>query len=204
MRAVMSRSRGMAGAQAGRRRIEGGGDAAAGGVRLAPDSMEAHFALAMALERAGRLNEAIQSFRAAKRLRPDLTRWEYDIASLSGEPPPAAAPKDYVVSLFSEYAPSFEHHLRNVLQYRVPELIAAAVKESGPVSEMDVLDLGCGTGLVGEVIRPMARSLVGVDLSPQMLKAARARGGYDELVEGEIVDYLKSARGQFDLVMAGD
>ncbi len=40
-----------------------------------------------------------------------------------------------------------------------------------------MLDLGCGTGAAGALLRPAATRLVGVDLSANMLaKAARARG----------------------------
>ena len=38
---------------------------------------------------------------------------------------------------------------------------------------LDVLDLGCGTGLCGPLLRPYARALAGVDLSPQMLERMR-------------------------------
>src|SRR5262245_38691201 len=40
----------------------------------------------------------------------------------------------------------------------------------------DVLEVGCGTGLVLARIREFARAATGVDLSPGMLAKARARG----------------------------
>ena len=40
----------------------------------------------------------------------------------------------------------------------------------------DVLEVGCGTGLILERIAPMARTATGVDLSPGMLERARERG----------------------------
>jgi ubiquinone/menaquinone biosynthesis C-methylase UbiE len=43
-------------------------------------------------------------------------------------------------------------------------------------SGLDVLDCGCGTGLLLEPIAKLARRAVGVDLSPGMLERARARG----------------------------
>jgi ubiquinone/menaquinone biosynthesis C-methylase UbiE len=41
---------------------------------------------------------------------------------------------------------------------------------------LDVLEVGCGTGLILSRIRAFARSARGVDLSPGMLERARARG----------------------------
>jgi ubiquinone/menaquinone biosynthesis C-methylase UbiE len=40
----------------------------------------------------------------------------------------------------------------------------------------DVLECGCGTGLILERIRRFAQSAKGIDLSPKMLERARARG----------------------------
>ena len=44
------------------------------------------------------------------------------------------------------------------------------------VTEREVLEVGCGTGLILERLATMAKRAVGVDLSPGMLEHARARG----------------------------
>ena len=67
-----------------------------------------------------------------------------------------------------------------------------------------MLDAGCGTGLCVGFLRPVARRLVGVDLSGKMLDKARQRGGYDELVEAELTAYLEAHPRAFDLVVAAD
>src|SRR6187402_3356853 len=54
------------------------------------------------------------------------------------------------------------------------ELEAEYVRRYG--SGRDVLEVGCGTGLVMLRIREFARTLKGVDLSPGMLEKAKARG----------------------------
>jgi predicted TPR repeat methyltransferase len=66
------------------------------------------------------------------------------------------------------------------------------------------LDLGCGTGMAGPLLRPRAKTLVGVDLSGQMLAKAGAKGVYDELAEAEMVEYLSRARTAYDLIFAAD
>jgi len=71
-------------------------------------------------------------------------------------------------------------------------------------SGLDVLDLGCGTGLSGAALRGLARQLTGVDLSPRMLARARERGFYDRLIEGDIVQVLAGQGASFDLVVAAD
>ena len=68
-----------------------------------------------------------------------------------------------------------------------------------------MLDLGCGTGLCGELWRERAARLVGVDLSPDMIARARARGVYDQLETAEITRWLvRATSDRFDLVIACD
>ena len=52
-------------------------------------------------------------------------------------------------------------------------------------------DLGCGTGLMGPLLRPACGCLVGVDLSAGMVAKARARGCYDRTDVGELVAWLR-------------
>ena len=54
-----------------------------------------------------------------------------------------------------------------------------------------VLDLGCGTGLMGQYLRDNAAQLIGIDLSAAMLEEARNKQIYDALVEGDIVEYCR-------------
>ena len=65
---------------------------------------------------------------------------------------------------------------------------------------LDILDLGCGTGLCGAAFERYARRLVGVDLSTQMLEKARVKDKYDELWLDDVVSYLSKTSECFDLV----
>jgi predicted TPR repeat methyltransferase len=69
-----------------------------------------------------------------------------------------------------------------------------------------VLDLGCGTGLVGEAFRGLARGgrIDGIDLAPRMIEAARSRGVYDDLTLGDIESILAAPGRSYDLILAAD
>jgi predicted TPR repeat methyltransferase len=83
-----------------------------------------------------------------------------------------------------------------------PPLASKRVDTEG--GALAVADIGCGTGLCGPLLRPWAGSLIGVDLSPRMLDKARRRGVYDQLVEAELVGWLRGRPGLFDLILCAD
>ena len=54
------------------------------------------------------------------------------------------------------------------------------------ISPGTVVDLGCGTGLMGERLRPHCDCLEGYDISSGMLREARAKDIYDELERADL------------------
>jgi predicted TPR repeat methyltransferase len=137
------------------------------------------------------------------RLNPGASEWRFHLAARGGETP-KAPPAEYVASLFDSYAERFDEHLVGELGYRGPEQLLAAVTAAAPDRKLDIMDLGCGTGLCGAMFRPLAKTLMGCDLSPQMVKAAKNRGCYDEVLVGDIRAALADRKAQFDLILAAD
>lgn len=112
-------------------------------------------------------------------------------------PPPA-----YVETLFDNYAGTFETALVGKLEYCVPELIEDALREAGHERFAHVVDLGCGTGLLGERLRHAASFMEGIDISAGMLKRAAGKQIYDRLVHGDLNS--ASLAPDIDLVSAAD
>lgn len=110
----------------------------------------------------------------------------------------------YAESLFDDYAERFESSLIGKLRYSTPGELRDALL-AVPVGKVGlVLDLGCGTGLMGVETRPMAERLVGVDISLGMLTQASKKQIYDELVQSEIGAFLARYDGRPELVTASD
>ena len=118
---------------------------------------------------------------------------------------PAPAPA-YVRGLFDEYAQGFDEHLVERLEYRVPEELEARLAKRLGMQRgaLAILDLGCGTGLAGARLVAQARRLVGVDLSGGMLRHAHGRGVYHELVQADVLEFLRARHESWDLVLAAD
>lgn len=63
-------------------------------------------------------------------------------------------------------------------------------------------DLACGTGRTGAWLKRRGVAAIdGVDLTPEMLAAARERGAHDRLVEGDVAETGLDG-GAYDLVIA--
>lgn len=121
---------------------------------------------------------------------------------------PTKVPDYAIANLFDRYADTFDSHLRSKLQYAAPELIAQAVAEVTAIDpeerRYDICDLGCGTGLIGPLLRPLANTLDGIDLSPQILEKAREKNAYDRLDVGDMVALLTARPRAYDLLTAAD
>jgi predicted TPR repeat methyltransferase len=114
------------------------------------------------------------------------------------------APAGYIRALFDSYAERYDQHLLVQLNYAVPNLIRGAVGQRLDGSSPIVADLGCGTGVCGPLLRPLAARLIGVDLSPAMLAKAERRKVYDELIEADLVAFLGLYENHYDLCIAAD
>jgi predicted TPR repeat methyltransferase len=156
------------------------------------------------LRDAGRLAEAAHAFEQALAHGGDRSLNGYYLAAATGREAPASAPPPYVEAFFDEYAPTFDEHLVGLLGYRAPQVLVERLVVRAPRRWRSVLDLGCGTGLCGPLLRPRADHLAGIDLSARMLELARARGVYDELVQADVAAHLATTPARHDLVLATD
>lgn len=194
---------------------QGAAEMAEQALDLAPGYAPAWFLLGRAREARHRQSgdpdehrAALRAYAAALDLDPDdALGARIELAQIGQGGPLGAMSPGYVRALFDEYAPRFERHLVETLGYRAPALIVAALDAlpDAPAVYEDVLDLGCGTGLVGAALGARAGHLVGIDLSPAMLAQAARGGRYARLVEADLTTFLADApAGSIDLAVAAD
>jgi len=156
------------------------------------------------LRDAGRHAEAALCFEQALTHGADESLHRFYLASVRGDgATPPQPPRQYVETLFNEYADDFQTHLVEQLSYQAHLTLLAPLREAGRHYPM-VLDLGCGTGLCGQLIRAQAGAVDGVDLAEAMVKQARATGVYRRVVQGDLVEFLRQQAEPADLVIAAD
>lgn len=172
---------------------------------LSPEHKEARRLLAMAHCTLGEVPKAVAIMERWVAEEPDNPVPRHLLAACSGRDVPVRADDRFIETVFDEFAATFDEQLEH-LAYRAPQIIAALLADSGlPAAKaLDVLDVGCGTGLCGPLVVPYARRLTGVDLSGKMLTQASARQVYDELVKGELTAYLRNQTAAFDVIVCAD
>jgi predicted TPR repeat methyltransferase len=182
-------------------------------LELAPGWAPALMGLGETLEASGQTQSAIMAYRQARAVEPsDELGAGLRLARLGVTEADRAMTQEYVAALFDEYAPRFDAHLTEMLDYRGPEIIVSALveacKKAGRAFHFDsALDIGCGTGLMAKAIWKHVDSMHGIDLSPRMVEKALASGFYHEshLHAGDAVAFLQGALPEsFDLLMAAD
>jgi len=170
-----------------------------------PSLLDVYPNLAAVLRRRGRLDQAVDIFNRWLEHEPDNPIARHLKATCESESTPSRASAGYIREVFDEFAETYDEHLQD-LDNRGPQLIIQALHDEclEPTTTLDILDAGCGSGLCGGLLKPFARTLVGVDLSSRMLERADQSGLYDELVEADLVKFLESRQSSFDLIVVAD
>ena len=118
------------------------------------------------------------------------------------------APAGFISAHFDEVAAQFTDTFAAQMQYAVPATLARMLAENAAEGEgpppSSLLDLGCGTGLMGLALQPQSGHLAGVDLSARMVERAIERDIYDELVVADCVEFMARHPETFDAIVAAD
>jgi predicted TPR repeat methyltransferase len=149
-------------------------------------------------------SDAIHYLERAKAADPTDTSSAFMLDALTGDMPTRTASNQYTQNLFDNYALHYETHMCKALNYSVPQHLAKCLHQLLPEKTSNTLDIGCGTGLSGSVLREISEHLTGIDLSSKMLVEAEAKNIYDDLFEIDAIAYLSEHKQTFSLITAAD
>ena len=128
---------------------------------------------------------------------PDNPIARHSWAAINGEICPDDA--EYNRRLFNVFAATYEETLERINYQAAKKVAAVCGKCKGKI-----LDLGCGSGLLGVALKTKENKLTGIDISEQMLKLAAQKNVYDKLINDEIGNFLQNNHTHFDLITAAD
>ncbi|VEH37077.1 protein with TPR motifs (protein-protein interaction motif) [Legionella sainthelensi] len=139
----------------------------------------------------------------ALEINPKDTISAHMLHAINGDTQAQTTP-EYAHNLFNNYALYYDQHMKGTLHYSIPQHIARIVHQLELPINIHTLDLGCGTGLTGIVLREVSKYLVGVDIAAKMLAQAKEKQIYDNLFEAEINQFLLQNKNSYDLIVAAD
>lgn len=120
-------------------------------------------------------------------------------------------PLDVIAETFNMIADNYETIYLEELQYVGHKRLLRDLEQSlaGDNKRLSVLDMGCGTGLVGELLRKngLTKNITGIEIAEKLLEQAATKEFndgrvYDKLEKVDIISYLKNNKQQYDLITA--
>ena len=155
----------------------------------------------------GRRDEAIASYDRALEIQPNrVEAAENRELALFMSRRNRRSPASYLRALFDEFAGHYDCAMIEGLEYRahlhIRDLTLKHLHSGAPA----ILDLGCGTGLLGKALKDVVQfeRLDGIDISPRMIAVAKKTGVYDGLMLGDIEKVLAQPGPGYDAILASD
>lgn len=176
-------------------------------VRLKPELALAHYHLARCYLFNLNFNKARAEFEAALALNSNMVKARYRLDLLDHSLSKLYIPVKVTKEDYNTLSKNYENYMLEQHGYQAPELLVTEMEEF--IKDTDkVLDIGCGTGLVGASLiqRISVKSLTGLDISTKMLELAKALKIGDDLVYNDVkeIDFhnLESIQEKFDVITA--
>lgn len=145
---------------------------------------------AQTLIEAGRPTEALTSTSRLVELAPDNASFQYLHQIAQGQTP-AQQPLAMHLNMFDGMAANYDMHMVRGLRYQLPQIVATKIKANHPTKKLNVLDLGCGTGLLGVFLGRIDGFMIGVEPSTKMLEQAARHNVYDRFHTIDLRDALR-------------
>lgn len=173
-------------------------------IAAAPNDHRALHGRIQAAIASGDLALARQDSVALLALLPDNEEAKYWLALAHGETP-ARQPVAMVRELYDNLAEFYDQHTVASLKYKLPREVAAIIRQHYPDNTMNVLDLGCGTGLLGVCLGSIQGALVGVDVSERMIEQAARHNVYHRFHNVDLLEALEATpEALYDVITALD
>ena len=90
-------------------------------------------------------------------------------------------------ALYRDWAQTYDETMLQGLHYQSPQTVARLLAAHLPDRQAAVLDIGCGTGLLGQGLAEHGFTTIdGLDVSPEMMQVAQRRGVYRHFLKADL------------------
>ena len=95
------------------------------------------------------------------------------------------------INLYRSWASTYDSDFAKQNDYRSPLEIAKYYDKYSNNKDTPILDVGAGTGLIGECLNVNSyREIDAIDISPEMLNIARLKNCYSKIIEADLTERL--------------
>lgn len=177
---------------------------------LVPEHVDAHYHLGRCLAVTGNNDDARKEFEKVLSLKPGYSDVAYQMARIDKP----GSIQELPLSVIKERAGLEAYYfLDDYLDNGYPggELLVTKLLEqvTDKNPQLEILDLGCGTGLCGQLLRDkgVARTITGIDIVPEMvelckgLQLAGEQPVYNQVLEQEIRAFLQTNQEKYDVIL---
>ena len=91
------------------------------------------------------------------------------------------------IKLYKKWAQAYDEDFALGSNYLSPTKICSFFNKHARKTDTPILDVGAGTGLVGECLSKTGyKKIIGIDISPEMLEQAKSKECYSSLMEADV------------------
>ena len=91
------------------------------------------------------------------------------------------------IQLYKKWAKTYDKDFALYSNYISPKKISIFFNKYAKKTDIPILDVGAGTGLVGEFLYETGnKKIIGIDISSEMLEQAKIKGCYSSLMEADV------------------
>jgi predicted TPR repeat methyltransferase len=167
-------------------------------LRCKPGNADTHYSLGILCSDLGDRAEAALHFHRCLDQDPDDSRGvRMLLAHLGLASAPERTPQAQLLNLYNVRSRFWDRES----SYFGHTLVAEGLQKHAAHTNLDILDIGCGTGLVGAQVRRLASKLDGVDISLAMLEKARDKKIYDRLDRADFVSFMSAHSESYDAIL---
>ncbi len=111
--------------------------------------------------------------------------------------------KEELEELYKVWADNYDHDVVKVIGYVGHSITTELLMKYVDNSKAKILDAGCGTGLVGEVLHERKfKNIIGIDFSQTMLDQALKKNVYQSLALSDLTEKLAFKDNTFDAIVS--
>ena len=106
------------------------------------------------------------------------------------------------INLYRSWASSYDADFARQNDYQSPLEIAKYFDKYSNNEDTPILDVGAGTGLIGECLNLNSSKIDAIDISPEMLNIAKLKNCYSKIIEADLTKRLLIGDNHYGAVVS--